>query len=179
MELRIATQDREIDYIHSLYVRAFPFVEQKPFRDILDLQTRGICDLYIITHEGARCGLAVVHTVKDTALLDYFAIDEKFRGMGLGGMALDALTAHYSDRYFYIEIERIDPASDNNEQRISRRQFYLNHGFVPCDLYARMWGVEMEILAHRRPVTWLQCRRTYCGMYRFHPRSFIKIRPIR
>ena len=99
MELHIATQDQEIDYIHSLYVRAFPFVEQKPFRDILDLQARGICDLYIITHEGAHCGLAVVHTVKDTALLDYFAIDEKFRGMGLGGMALDALTAHYSDRY--------------------------------------------------------------------------------
>ena len=179
MELHIATQDREINYIHSLYVRAFPLVEQKPFREILKLQRRGLCDLYIITHEGVHCGLAVVHIVKDTALLDYFAIDEKFRGLGLGGLALDALTERYRNGYFYIEIERIDPNADNNEQRMSRRQFYLRHGFVPCGLFARMWGVEMEILAHRRPVTWWQCRRTYCGMYQFHPRSFIKIRPIR
>lgn len=178
MRMHIASE-REIDYIHSLYVRAFPPAERKPFEILMRLRRRGICDLYLITCGGENCGFAAVHRVKDIALLDYFAIDDRFRGRGLGGMALDVLTDRYRNCRFFIEIERVEAEADNHAERAARKRFYLQHGFVECGIFARMWGVDMEILSHDRPISWLQCRRAYLTVNDYRWYNYFKVRRIK
>lgn len=178
MQLHIAG-DHEIDYIHNLYVRAFPLAERKPFRNILDMREKGLCDVWLIEHEGIRCGMATICTVENVALLDYFAIEEAVQGRGLGGQALAWLTDHYRGRCFFIEIERIDPMAENCAQRMARKRFYTGHGFVESGLFAWMFGVEMEILSHGRPITWAQCRRCYRVVYRRRWQYLFMIRRIR
>lgn len=177
MEIHIAN-DRELDYIHSLYSRAFPLEERKPFQTILDLRSRGICDIWIIELEGERCGMATVCAVEDIALLDYFAIEDAFRGKGLGGAALDWLTEEYRSGSFFVEIERLDEKAENNAQRMARKRFYLQHGFVESGLFARMFGVGMEIMSHEKAIPWKQCRRCYRKVYRYRFRSVFRIRRI-
>ena len=177
MHMHIAN-DREIDYIHSLYVRAFPLAERKPFYIIMGMREKGYCDIWLIEQEGVRCGFAVVCVVDNISLLDYFAIEDAFRGKGLGGAALDWLTEHYRSGSFFIEIERLDEKAENNAQRMARKRFYLQHGFVESGLFARMFGVDMEIMSHGKSITWKQCRRCYSKVYSYRFKNVFRIRRI-
>lgn len=169
--------EKALDYIHSLYVRAFPLAERKPFAVIRKMLKAGTCDVWLLSCGGVPCGMATVITLCGAALLDYFAIDEAFRGRGLGGQALGQLEALYRGRPLFIEIECVDPRADNAAQRLARRQFYLNHGFVESGERVRLFGVDMEILSMHTPVSWATCRAVYRKIYR--PFYLLKVRRLR
>lgn len=164
MKIRIA-EEQDLSYIEGLYLEAFPKVERKPFKTILKMRQKGQCHLYVIEKEAQPLGLAAVIVHDDTALLDYFAIDCAARGSGLGGAALDLLCEIYSDRAFFLEIERVDEQAVNYTQRLARKSFYLKHGFVETDEYIRLFGVEMEILSSRDPIDFQRCEPLYRKIY--------------
>lgn len=129
-------------YLKALYKRAFPRAERKPFY----MFGKKSVFLYIIKYDGAPAGLMAGCEFKDMLFIDYFAIDESMRGKGLGGQALSLLFSRFPGRRIFLEIEDPEIPSDNGEQRLRRRTFYLKNGFEVSDLKILLCGVQMLIL---------------------------------
>lgn len=134
--------------IYALYERAFPACEKKPFWLIRLKNWQGRADVWYIEDDGQFIGLGITMSAPGLMLLDYFAIDEKLRGMGYGSKALKALQEQYADRHFFLEIESVYEACDNVEQRIQRKNFYLKNGMTEMKMMANLFGTNLEVLGH-------------------------------
>ena len=148
MKLIKATKKAHFKEIHRLYESAFPDYEKKPFWLIRIKNKQGRADVWYLEEEGRFIGLGITMSSPELVLLDYFAIDEKVRGMGFGSKALKALQEQYADRHFFLEIESIYDECDNVEQRKRRKQFYLRNGMTEMRMMANLFGTNMEVLGH-------------------------------
>lgn len=133
--------------IYDLYMRAFPADERKPFSVIEECQRRGCCDILSIQKENEKfAGLAITLRHKEIVLLDYFAVEEQFRGEGIGSESLRALQDKFCDSAFILEIESTRNLSDQSDMRFRRKNFYLRNGMQMMDYVVMLFGVEMEMM---------------------------------
>ena len=102
--------------------------------------------LSIENEKGEFLGLAIFILHRDIVLLDYFAILENKRGMGVGREALAAIFNRYEGKRVMLEIERTDIPCENQEDRRRRKRFYLSCGMGQMDYLVDLFGVDMEIL---------------------------------
>lgn len=79
----------------------------------------------------------------------YLAIDGSHRSKGYGSAVLKAIQERYPSNRISLDIEVLDPATDNYEQRVRRKAFYQKNGFVETGLILNDGGNEYEILAFR------------------------------
>ena len=152
----------DLKYIWDLYRNSFPDAERKPFSLIERKAAMGTMDVLLMSEGGKRLGLAITAFDGNLVLLDYFAVDPSKRGQGAGSEALQLLLALYSDRQFFLEIERPVDEAPNLEERILRKQFYLKNGMLETGIMIRLYGIPMELLASCPVLTFEACR----GMYR-------------
>lgn len=140
--------------IRALYELAFPPSEKKPFELILKKCDEGIMGLIAIEDGGGEfLGLAITLCYSDLLLLDYFAIEEKVRGRGIGGEAIKLLLALYPDKRFILETEDPDEAgADNAEIRRRRLGFYLRSGLSEMEYRIMLFGTQMRVLTGGRVV---------------------------
>lgn len=155
----------DMKYILDLYQSAFPANERKPFSVIERKTAMGEMEVLLIREEGKPAGLAVTALGEELVLLDYFAIDERMRGRGIGSDALQLLIELYGDRGFFLEIEDTQIASENSAERIARKEFYLRNGMLETGIRCRLFGVDMELLSARPGLTYAQCEKLYRSMY--------------
>ena len=148
-------------FILDLYMSAFPESERKPFSLIERKAAMGEMEILLIKEGGKRAGLAITALQEDLVLLDYFAVAPEFRGRGIGTDALQTLLALYSDRQFYLEIERTDVDAPNQPDRLRRKAFYLRNGMLESGILIDLFGVEMEILSSGEGLTYEQCEVLY------------------
>ena len=132
--------------IKKLYREAFPKCERKPFSIIKKMTKAGKSDIWYFSDEGGFAGFITTINGKDTVLIDYLAVSKKRRGQGLGSEMLRLFFEKYSGFGVFLEIERPDENADNNAERLRRREFYLRAGFTPMNTYAKLFGVDMELL---------------------------------
>ena len=132
--------------IKRLYREAFPKCERKPFSIIKKMTKAGKSDIWYFSDEDGFAGLITTINGSDTVLIDYLAVCRKRRGKGLGSEMLRLFFEKYSDFGVFLEIERPDEKAENNEERLRRREFYLRAGFTPMNTYAKLFGVDMELL---------------------------------
>ncbi len=134
--------------IARLYYTAFPRGERKPLSMIRRRQKENRTDVWYFTENGKFIGIGT--TVNDPEenmiLLDYFAITRKSRSKGCGTRILPMILSQYPGRKVFGEIEIADEGTENYDQRIRRKQFYLRNGMRALDIYVDLFGVEMEIL---------------------------------
>ncbi|MBQ7333373.1 MAG: GNAT family N-acetyltransferase [Clostridia bacterium] len=133
--------------IKRLYKKAFPLCERKPFSIIKAMQKRGKTDIWYFEDGGAFLGFAATINGDDVVLIDYFAVETKKRGLGFGTKMLKSLVDFYKPRGIFLEIEVPYESSKNYEERIRRKSFYLRAGFKPMNTYAKLFGVDMELLS--------------------------------
>lgn len=133
--------------LKGLYHRAFPPNEKKPFL-LIDHKTRKkqMEALSLENEKGEFLGLAITILNRDIVLLDYFAIMEDKRGMGVGKEALAAIFERYDGKRVMLEIERTDLVCENLDERLRRKRFYLGCGMGQMDYLVNLFGVDMEIL---------------------------------
>ena len=62
---------------------------------------------------------------------------------------IQSLIDHYSPLGLFLEIEMLDEKAQNYDERVRRRRFYLSAGLEPLDTYAKLFGVDMELLGVR------------------------------
>lgn len=161
MRLREVANEAEWRVLETLYEAAFPENERKPFEMIREKNRQGVTDVWVIEEAEEFSGLAVTMNGEDLVLLDYFAICEEKRGRGLGGRSLRALQEQYRGKRFFLEVESLKVAADNMEERRRRKQFYLNNGMKELGVYAKLFGVEFELLGYGGDVDF----RAYFSLY--------------
>lgn len=120
--------------------------EQTTSIDDLFTSDKGDLDILGIYHVNTLIGFFSVRRYKSIAYLGYFAIAPEHRCKGLGGRAINLLKDYYGDKQIVIEIESLHEECDNIENRIRRRNFYLNNGMISTDWYLYYDDVELEII---------------------------------
>lgn len=147
--------------LYRLYAAAFPREERKPFAVIAKLHRSGKNDLWCLMCGGEFLGFASMVNGENILLLDYFTVEKRFRGKGIGSEALEKLKEKYPQQGFFVEIESQWEPGDDQTIRQKRRQFYLRSGMTPMKVMADVFGVKMELLG------W-NCCLDYAGYHRFY-----------
>ncbi|MCD7764417.1 MAG: GNAT family N-acetyltransferase [Lachnospiraceae bacterium] len=151
----------DMKFILDLYQRAFPDNERKPFSLIERKVSMGEMEILLIREERKRIGFAVVAYAEHLVLLDYFAIDERWRDQGYGSMALELLEGLYSDRQMFLEIEKAGVSLLAGR----RKAFYLRNGMQETGIDVEMFGVKMELLSTLPGLTFEECESVYRSIY--------------
>ena len=162
MNLRNASTYKDWKKIKQLYISAFPACERKPLTVIRYKQHKKAADVWVIEDGSEFVGLAISMKGTDLVLLDYFAIDGEKRNMGYGGKALKLLQEKYTDNRFFLEIERTDVEADNLAERKRRKAFYLQNEMSEMNVYAILFGVEMELLGYHCDVSFDEYFKLFC-----------------
>ncbi|MEH2944009.1 hypothetical protein VSQ32_14355 [Lachnospiraceae bacterium KK002] len=166
MKLTICTSESQLDHLKRLYLEAFPAPERKPFPLLLAKSREGLVELLAVEGEDDRfLGLAVTVLHKDMVLLDYFAIVPGMRGQNAGSKALRLLKKRYPDRKLILEIEDPEEESDNREERMRRKAFYIRNNMVimPCSL--ELFGIKMLLLTSGDRITFGEYREIYEAVF--------------
>ena len=164
---RIDRFSRDIKKLERLYDASFPNEERIPFRYLVaSLNKDRIMDAYYSDDE--LVGLTVMFMADDLAYLSYICIAEKMQGRGYGTQILNVIKDEYRNCRIVIDIEELDPESDNNEERLRRRNFYIRNGFMVTDVFYRYYFVDYEILSFNGLITvdeWKKVIRKHWGKY--------------
>ncbi|MBS6395808.1 MAG: GNAT family N-acetyltransferase [Clostridiales bacterium] len=160
MELREANS-RELRRIKRIYLEAFPGKERKPFGMMKRKVRQGKMEILSLMDGKRLVGLAITVLYKDMVLLDYFAVAKDARGRNHGSGALALLKERYADRRFMLEIELLDDAAANREERIRRKRFYLKNGMQETGIEAMVFRVPMEVLNDGKPLTYEEYHAVY------------------
>ena len=158
--IRRAKNQEDWKKVEGLYMTAFPEEERRPFSIIQNRTEEGKSDVWMLEDEDFA-GLAITMNGDDIVILDFFAIADEKRGCGYGSIALKELQDMYRDYRFILEIERPDIPSENQEDRIRRKAFYLRNGMKALDIPVNLFGVEMELLANDCEVTFEEYKNVY------------------
>ena len=77
----------------------------------------------------------------------YLAVNPEMRSYGIGGEVLDYAYEQAGDKIIVLNVEPIDFAADNHEQRERRIAFYARHGICETGYGFTMDGVPYSVLA--------------------------------
>ena len=146
MDIKKPTGLPEWFRIYSLYQAAFPAAEKKPFSMIRTMHKKGKSDVWYCVENGKFAGLVITINGPEQILLDYLAVAKNRRGQGMGSKMLQKMREQYVGKVVFLEIEIVDEAAENFEERKRRKQFYLNNGMTPMNVFVELFGVDMELL---------------------------------
>lgn len=156
--------EKNMDSVKSLYERAFPDNERKPFGLILENRGRGLTDILALEDEalgGDLKGIVITINHKDMVLVDYFAVEDTCRGQGIGGKAIELIREKYAKKRVFLEIELPGEGYENNAQRVRRKAFYLKNGLKESGIQVRVYGTDMELLTFGAPVSFEEYREVF------------------
>lgn len=143
MELRpITTESPDLPRFDALNRQAFPEQERVPTEHLLAAEGLENFGIY---EDGAFVGMLVMRVFRDLAYIAYFAIVPERRSQGLGSKALRVMREHYTGKQIVLDFEALDPAAENQPQRLRRREFYLRGGFYPTGWFQFYMETEFEI----------------------------------
>ncbi len=174
MRLRTVASEAEWSELEMLYRSAFPDNERKPFEMIREKYRQNVTDVWVIEDAEEFSGFAITMNGEDLVLLDYFAICEEKRGQGLGGKSLQALQELYRGKRFFLEVESLKVPADNMEERCRRKQFYLGNGMKELGVYAKLFGVEFELLGYECEVDFQAYFSLYDKVYGKYASQFLE-----
>ena len=146
MVIKAPKRLREWLKVYGLYQSAFPANEKKPFSMIRTMCKKGKSDVWYCVENGKFAGLVITINGPDEILLDYLAVAKNRRGQGIGSQILKAMREQYAEKGVFLEIEIVDEAAANYEERKRRKQFYLSNGMTPMNVFVELFGVDMELL---------------------------------
>ena len=148
--IKRASDLSEIERIYYSYMtRDFTPDELKPMISIKKAWERRAYEALLLLKEDVVLGYAFFVRLNRDYLLDYFAIAEDYRNMGLGTVFLKQFSDFISDADCIVaEIE--DPECAENEKdkemRDKRLLFYLRSGYRETGVKSEVFGVDYCIL---------------------------------
>ena len=157
-----------LEKIRLLYEKSFPVSEKKPFNLMLKKRESDEMEFLAITDDGGEfLGLAIMVIYGDIVLLDYFAIEEKSRGRGVGGCVLPMLRKRYTGKRLILEIEDPDEqGAENTAERVRRLDFYRRAKMVNMAYRVRLFGVLMMVMCFDgEAVSYEEYHGVYTGVF--------------
>lgn len=137
--------------IEEIYEEAFPPVERLPFSVLKTASDEGKMHIIAFTDGDDLLAFGAVGYNETLACLEYFAVNGKRRGQGIGSEVLQILHRRYGDRRLILFAETPDENADNNAQRLSRKAFYHRNGLNETGLKADLYGTRMDLLVFDKP----------------------------
>ena len=137
----------------KLYNEAFPKDERIPIWLLKLLARKNKAKFYGIYDNEKFVGLIYNIFYKDIVFVFYLAIDKPTRGHGYGTKVLDSIKEKYKNYRIILCIEAVDESSNNYEQRIKRKNFYLKNGFKDSNYTIVEKNVIYEMLYYKQNVT--------------------------
>ena len=120
----VRSGDPAIAAIGRIYESSIPATERKPTAWIVEVATRSDFSVLVAEAHGLALGFATVFVpAESTALLEYLAVDNDYRGVGIGSLLFDAVATIAANRSLLIEVDR--PTDAVSRQRIA---FYQRCG---------------------------------------------------
>lgn len=142
----------DIKELKKIYLEAFPKSERKPFFSIKGAINEGRSRVFVAKEENKLIGFIITIPYKNLVLVDYLAVSNKVRSKGTGSMLMKKIIEYYDEKIIVLEIEKLNKDSDNCEQRISRKNFYLKNGFKNTHFNINGVSGEMEVLSYQDDV---------------------------
>ncbi len=115
--------------LRRLYHEAFPKYEQMPWwlLRLLSLRRDMGVDGY---YDGTQmCGLTFSVATDKVLFILFLAVNDQCRGRGWGSAMLTKLKEEYPGHAIVLNVELLDPAAENYDQRLRRMRFYGKNGF--------------------------------------------------
>lgn len=131
----------EFDGFYAIYSTSFPLCEQKSREALLAMQHASFYTIYLAYNDEKIVGFCIMYHPNndDFFLLEYLAVDENLRGIGLGSTLLkssiEQLFKTHGIRALLIEIESTEESSSDKEIREKREQFYRHLGALKIDSF--------------------------------------------
>ena len=131
----------EFDGFYAIYSTAFPHSEQKSRDTLLHMISSAFYTVYLAYNDEKIVGFCMMYHAlnEDFFLLEYMAINETQRGVGLGSTLLkssiEQLYKAHGERALLIEIESPDEPSLDQKIREKREQFYRHLGALKIDSF--------------------------------------------
>lgn len=141
-----------VSVLHRKHLsRDFPRNELKPLSMLEALIARGINSVWAVEQEGELAAYYVLARVpgQKAVLLDYFAVEPRLRGSGVGTRVLRWLAAKLREgEYLLIESEWPPSAPSPEERAVRERRlaFYVRCGAQWSGVCARLFGVDFALL---------------------------------
>lgn len=156
----------------ALYNNSFPNSERKPYYLMKYWQRCGKMELYELSDGGVFCGLFITVICDELVLVDYLAVCPEMRNRGVGSRTLELAREKYKGKRLFLEIETTEKACEDLEIRKKRKNFYLKNGLTSCGFSVDLFGVEMEILAFDKRITFDE----YMKLYRHMAGKILKLK---
>ncbi len=124
-----ARGSEHLDTVLELYRGSFPEMERMSEDTLLDLAETDGVEFASYLDDGTLRGMTYTIEGPGILYLVYLAVDPGSRSMGHGSAILSSLRGRYPDSVIVLNVEPLDPGSENIGQRIRRMDFYIGNGF--------------------------------------------------
>lgn len=132
--------------VKEIYKSSFRKEDRMPF--MLMLLMASLKSTHFISfHDGdTLCGFVYMAAIKRITFVMFFAVDESIRSKGYGSRILDKIQSLHPDNKIIITIERCDEDAEDIEERLRRKKFYANNGYMQAEYMVKLGNQKQEIL---------------------------------
>ena len=143
----ISRKSKEKRKIKEIYKESFPKEDRMPFWLMLIMAKTPDTDFLCFYDKDILCGFVYMATIENMTCILFFAVDNKIRSRGYGKRILDKIQSMYPDNKIILSIDRCDVEANDLEQRLRRKKFYLNNGYLETEHFLKIGNKkEQEIL---------------------------------
>lgn len=146
MLARLTPESPDIGCFERINTEAFPPSERMSMEALFDFARDTDTEILGLYDEKTPVGFTVLLKNAVCGYVYFLAIDAQMRSKGYGSAALGALREAYPRLQIILDFEEIDEATENLEQRIRRRKFYLRNGFHETGRYTFMTDDRFEVV---------------------------------
>jgi len=142
----------EIKSIYNAHIKKdFPRNERRPYHLLKKLHYKGryLCFVYEEEDKIIAYATFIYDEGINNVLLDHFAVDERYRGCGIGGKLLSLVREYWNEKTgIIIECETPDSARNEKEKELRKRRigFYMRADAKSTPIRRRIFGVDYDIL---------------------------------
>lgn len=163
LDIRVLSDaQEEFDGFYAIYCSSFPQHEQKSKETLLHIKDSLEYTIFLAYHDEKIVGFSIMYhpIMHDFFLLEYVAIDETLRGIGVGSSLLkesfQRLIETYGNRPIVIEIDL--PNHENDRLKCQKRE----------EFYRRLGALKIENLTYILPLDASQPQKMELMLYNYH-----------
>ena len=149
--LTIVNKEKYMKEIEQLYDLAFPkeerYLDFKPTIKQLEKEKGEVIAFEDVGEHNIFVGFAMMLLCKNIAYIYYFAIDKKMRGKKYGEEALTLIKKRYANSDILLGVEKPDKTAKNQEERLRRKKFYYNNGFIDTEVEVEKNGFILQMMS--------------------------------
>lgn len=150
--IKLSPDCKDMACFEQINNEAFPSYERISMEDMFGLTSYTDTDVLGIYDGNVPVGFTLIVKNEACGYVYFLAIDRRFRSHGYGSAAIKKLLNMYSDLQLVLDFEEIDESSENNEQRIRRKAFYLRNGFYETGRYTMIYQDRFEVVSSCIPL---------------------------